>query len=66
MPLPEPEFTSEDLQHLVFAATKAGDMEAVERALTYMAVYYPDDAKTIMAAAKMARLLTATSEGGAT
>ncbi len=43
-----PEFTYDQLHRLVFAAIDAGDWEAVERAMTYMAVYYPDEAKLIV------------------
>lgn len=53
----QPEFTSEELQRLAFAALEAGDVEVVERALTYMAVYYPDDAQAIKDAALWARSL---------
>jgi hypothetical protein len=51
---PAPEFTSEQLQRLIFAATEAGDMEAVEHAMRYMAVFYPDDAQLIIDAVKFA------------
>lgn len=52
-----PEFSYEQLERLTFAALEAGDMEAVERALTYMAIYCPKEAELIVDTAKFVHSL---------
>jgi hypothetical protein len=66
-PMTSPEFSYEQLERLCFAALDAGDMEAVERAMTYMAIYYPHEAETIIETARLVQTMRGTGrqDGGA-